>query len=80
MEFRQLRQLIALSEVLSFHKAAARLNMAQPQLSVSIRKLEEDLGTSLFIRNQRGVSLTAAGHRAVTWPQGKIGVKIGLSR
>jgi DNA-binding transcriptional LysR family regulator len=67
MEFRQLRQLIALSEVLSFHKAAARLNMAQPPLSVSIRKLEEELGTSLFIRNQRGVSLTAAGHRAVTY-------------
>lgn len=67
MEFRQLRQLIALSETLSFHKAAAQLDMAQPPLSVSIRKLEEELGVRLFTRNQRGVALTTAGHEALAY-------------
>jgi DNA-binding transcriptional LysR family regulator len=67
MEFRQLRQLIALSETLSFHKAAARLNMSQPPLSVSIQHLEQELGTKLFNRNQRGVSLTTAGHEALAY-------------
>jgi DNA-binding transcriptional LysR family regulator len=65
VEIRQLRQLIALSETLSFHKAALRLNMAQPPLSVSIRKLEQELGVRLFIRSQRGVSLTSAGQEAL---------------
>jgi DNA-binding transcriptional LysR family regulator len=67
MEFRQLRQLIALSETLSFHKAAARLNMSQPPLSVSIRNFEQELGAKLFNRNQRGVSLTTAGHEALAY-------------
>lgn len=61
---RQLRQFLALAETRNFHRAAEALNMAQPPLSVSIRKLEEDLGVRLVERHARGVSLTAEGELA----------------
>jgi DNA-binding transcriptional LysR family regulator len=62
MNLRQLQQFVALAETRNFHQAAARLHMAQPPLSVSIRKLEAELGSPLFARTPSGVTLTAAGH------------------
>lgn len=64
MELRQLRQFVALAETKNFHRASEVLNMAQPPLSVSIRKLEEDLGVRLVERHARGVTLTAEGELA----------------
>jgi DNA-binding transcriptional LysR family regulator len=65
MELRQLRYLLALSQELSFTKAAARANVAQPALSRQIQKLENELGTALVDRTSRQVQLTAAGRRLV---------------
>ena len=48
MNLKQLHQFVVLSETLSFTKAAARLNMSQPPLSVSIRLLEEEIGERLL--------------------------------
>ena len=65
MELRQLRQFLAVAETLNFHKAAARLHIAQPPLSMAIRRLEASLSTRLFDRTSHGVVLTAAGHAAL---------------
>jgi DNA-binding transcriptional LysR family regulator len=61
MNLRQLRQFLAVAETLNFRKAAERLHMAQPPLSVAIKRMESDLGTPLFLRERRGLRLTAAG-------------------
>ena len=61
MNLRQLRQFVTLAETGNFHRAAEQLHMAQPPLSVSIRKLEEELGSPLFERTTSGVLLTPAG-------------------
>ncbi|MET1116865.1 MAG: LysR family transcriptional regulator [Comamonas sp.] len=55
MNLRQLQQFLTLVETGNFHRAAHLLHMAQPPLSVSIRRLEEELGGKLFVRSPSGV-------------------------
>jgi DNA-binding transcriptional LysR family regulator len=58
-----LRYFLAVAELGSFSKAAAKVNVTQPTLSVGIAKLEQETGARLFERTTRRVSLTPAGSR-----------------
>jgi DNA-binding transcriptional LysR family regulator len=61
MNFRKLRYFCIVASEGSISKAAEKLFVAQPALSRQISELEEELGTPLFHRLARGISLTAAG-------------------
>jgi DNA-binding transcriptional LysR family regulator len=57
----QLRSFLAVTQTLSFTRAAAALGVGQPTVSVHVRKLEEAVGRALFVRDTRMVALTADG-------------------
>jgi DNA-binding transcriptional LysR family regulator len=62
---RLLRNFLAVADELNFNRAAERVHLSQPSLSVAIRKLEEHCGFALFDRNVHGVALTDGGRRLV---------------
>lgn len=59
--FRDIRAFIAVAQAASFTRAATRLNISQPALTVQIRRLEQTVGVRLLDRNSRNVALTPAG-------------------
>lgn len=61
LELRPLRQFLVLAEELHFGRAAKRLHITQPPLTIAIRQLERTWGVTLFHRTQRAVALSPAG-------------------
>ncbi len=68
---RQLEAFFAVARMNSFTKAAQRLHLTQPALSQRIRKLEESLDTSLFVRAPEGIRLTESGHLLLRYCQSR---------
>lgn len=67
VEFKALHTFACVAELGSFRGAARRLHMTQPAVSQRIGQLETELGTRLFDRRQRAVSLTATGRELLTY-------------
>ncbi|HEY4141151.1 MAG TPA: LysR family transcriptional regulator [Pseudolabrys sp.] len=64
LTLRQLEILVAAADAKTFSAAAAAIGISQPSLSESIRRIEHELGISLFERTTRSLKLTEAGARA----------------
>jgi len=69
MEMHQLRYFEAVARCGSMMAAASSCHVSQPALSVQIKKLEEEIGAPLLLREARGVSLTPAGARTLVTAQ-----------
>jgi DNA-binding transcriptional LysR family regulator len=57
---------IEVANTLNISRASERIGISQPSLSAAIKRLEESIGTPLFMRNKTGVTLTAAGKRLLS--------------
>ena len=69
MTLTELRYAVALAREKHFGRAAAACFVSQPTLSVAIRKLENELGVTLFERSMQDVSVTAVGEQVVAQAQ-----------
>ncbi len=67
MTLEQLHYVLEISKIGSMNKAAPNLFITQSALSLSIKKLEEELGQSIFIRNNRGIRLTPFGKLFISY-------------
>ena len=65
MNLRDLKYIISVAETRHFGKAAARCFVSQPTLSGQIKKLEQELGVTIFERTRRSVALTPVGAEIV---------------
>ena len=61
MTLTQLRYIIAIADTGSMNEAAKSLFISQPSLSLAVKELEKEIGTELFKRSNRGVSVTQEG-------------------
>lgn len=72
MDLRRLECFVTVAEELHFGRAAERLYLGQPTVSEAVRRLEADLGGSLFDRSSRRVRLTALGERFLPEARGAL--------
>ena len=61
MTLQQLKYAITIADSGSMNEAAKRLFISQPSLSGTIRELEDELGLDIFLRSNRGITITPEG-------------------
>ena len=69
MNWNQLQYVLTLAEEKSITRAAQKLYLSQPSLSLSLKGLEEELGTALFTRGSDGLEPTYAGQLFCEWAE-----------
>lgn len=79
MNWNQLHYIVAIAEEKSITKAAEKLYISQPSLSLSLRSLEEELGTPLFERSHGALTPTYAGTLFCQWAASTLHSKQQLS-
>ena len=67
MNFTQLKYAITLANEGNFTKAAEKLYITQPTLSIQIKELEKELNQTLFTRTKKSISLTKEGELFITF-------------
>ena len=65
MTLSQLTYVITVASSSSMNEASKKLFISQPSISATIRELEEEIGINIFIRSNRGISLTPEGEEFV---------------
>ena len=65
MTLSEFRYIVAVAKELHFGRAAEKCFVSQPTLSVAVKKIEEELGISIFERHQHEVSVTPIGQKVV---------------
>ena len=73
----QLRSFLAIVDSGSFTKAAERVHKTQSAVSMHIRRLEDQLGCALFVKQGRGARLTAEGERLIDFARRIVQVEAG---
>ena len=80
----QLRSFLAIVDTGSFTRAAERVNKTQSAVSMHVRRLEEQLGCALFVKQGRGARLTSEGEELIDYArrimQAEAGAMAALSR
>jgi len=69
MDLSQLRYLLAIAQAGSLSAAAKRLQVSQPTLTGAMQRLEEELGSTLLVRDHRGATLTSTGEALRTYAE-----------
>jgi DNA-binding transcriptional LysR family regulator len=73
----QLRSFLAIVDTGSFTRAAERINKTQSAVSMHIRRLEEQLGCALFVKQGRGARLSAEGEKLIDFARRIVQVEAG---
>ena len=73
----QLRSFLAIVDTGSFTRAAERINKTQSAVSMQMRRLEEQLGGPLFVKQGRGARLSAEGEKLIDFARRMIQIEAG---